>query len=276
MTDIASISRNQLKTRRQDLQQQRRLRAWQGIWRFLTISSLAGGTIWAIALPHWSISQRSPVEIVGNYLLSKDQIRQLLSISEPKSVWQLPTQQLLVRLKATPPVADAQITRQVLPPKLIVEVTERQPVALATSKQQEGFLDEKGVFIAKSFYKQRSDKNWKAPTLKVIGYQELYRDRWQQLYPLITGSAVKVFEIDWRNPSNLILKTELGMVHFGGYGDRFSEQLTVLAQMRQLSSRFATSQLTYIDLSNPTLPTIQLKPPKKPTKEKSEHSSARN
>lgn len=276
MTDIASISRNQLKSRRQELQHQRRLRALQGVWRFLTIASMAGGIIWAIALPHWSISQKSPIEIEGNRLLSKDQIRQLLLIDKPKSVWQLPTQQLLGHLKATPPIADAQITRQILPPKLIVEVTERQPVALATSKQQEGFLDEEGVFIAKDFYKQRDPRTWKAPTLKVIGYQELYRDRWQQLYPLIVRSTVKIFEIDWRNPSNLILKTELGVVHCGGYSDRFPQQLTVLAQMGQLSSRFAISQLAYIDLSNPTLPTIQLKPPKQPPKEQSKPSPSRN
>jgi cell division protein FtsQ len=275
MTDTASISRNQIKTRRQELQHQRRLRALQGVWRFITLSTLAGGAIWAIAQPHWSISAKSPIEIEGNQLLSKDQIRQFLSIEKPQSVWQLPTQQLLARLQDIPPIANVQITRQILPSKLIVEVQERQPVAVATSKQQEGFLDEKGVFIAKSFYQSRSDKNWKEPSLKVVGYQELYRDRFSQLYPLITRSAVKIFEIDWHNPSNLILKTELGVVYLGSYGDRFSEQLTVLAQMRKLSSRFTSDRLVYIDLSNPALPTIQLKSNQK-LKSKLVEGSARN
>ena len=261
MTSIASVSSNQLRSRRQELQGRRRLKALQAIWRFLAIAGMAGGLAWAITLPQWAIDRQSLVEIEGNRLLSQDQIRQLLPLSEPRSIWQLPTQQIIERLEATAPIADAQIARQILPPKLTVEITERQPVAIAMSGQEIGFVDAQGIFIPKKFY-QGVDKTWKAPTLKVIGYRELYQPQWMQLYSSLTHSPVKILEVDWRNPSNLILKTELGTVHFGAYTEQFSKQLVVLAQMSQLSSQVPRDRVTYIDVSNPALPTVQLKPQK--------------
>lgn len=263
MADIASVSSTELKNRRQALQNQRRFKALQAVWRFVAISGMAGGLLWILTLPHWTIGKHSQVVIEGNRLLSGDRIRQLLPLSKSQSVWQLPTQQILARLEATPPIANAQITRQILPPKLIVEITERQPVAVAISERDAGFVDEQGVFIPKSFY-EGGDKNWQAPTLKVIGYSPLYRQHWTQLYRSIMRSPIAVKEINWHNPSNLVLTTEMGIVYFGAYNnERFPKQLSVLARMRQLPSRVNSGQITYIDITNPDFPTVQLKPQKK-------------
>jgi cell division protein FtsQ len=258
MTGIASVSSTQLKNRRQKLQGRRRLKALQAIWRFCAIASMAGGSVWVITLPQWTISQQSQIEIIGNRLVSQDQIRKLIPLEKPQSVWQLPTQQIIARLEANPPLADAQVTRQILPPKLTVEVTERQPVAVAVSGREVGFLDAQGIFIPKSFYEQ-AGQNWKVPTLKVTGYRDLYRQQWEQLYSLVARSQIKVSEVDWRNPSNLVLKTELGTVYCGSYTERFPEQLSVLARMRQLPTRVPGDRITYIDLTDPAFPTIQLK-----------------
>ncbi|NJK47227.1 FtsQ-type POTRA domain-containing protein [Candidatus Gracilibacteria bacterium] len=263
MADLASVSSNQLKNRRQDLQNQRRFRALQAVWRFIAIAGMAGGLLWILTLPHWTIGKESQVIIEGNRLLSGERIRQLLPLSKSHSVWQLPTQQILTRLEATPPIANAQITRQIFPPKLIVEITEREPVAVAISDRDVGFVDEQGIFIPKNFY-DGGDKNWQPPTLKVIGYDPLYRQHWTQLYKSIGRSPIAVKEIDWHNPSNLILKTEMGVIYFGAYNkELFLKQLSVLARMQKLPSRVSAGQITYIDLTNPDLPTVQLKLPKK-------------
>jgi cell division protein FtsQ len=67
-----------------------------------------------------------------------------------------------------------------------------------------------------------------------------------------------VFEVDWQNPGNLILTTELGAVHLGPYSSRIAEQLTVLDKMRQLPKQLDLSQIAYIDLKNPTSPMIHI------------------
>jgi cell division protein FtsQ len=257
MADATSVSRNRLRSRRQQLQNRRRVKGFKSLWRFLATASLAGGTIWLGTLPQWTMGKHSPLEITGNHLLGNEQIRQWLPLKDSQAVWQLSAQTLVARLEATPPIASAQITRQILPPKLVVKVRERQPVASAIAANEIGYLDEEGTFIPQSYYLQK--KTLPATPLKVIGYRELYRQQWQQLYPSLVGASMKITEVDWRNPGNPILKTELGKVYLGSNLALVSQQLEVLAQMRDLSAQMKSDRLIYIDLSNPNSPTIEIK-----------------
>jgi cell division protein FtsQ len=263
MSAIASVSENDLKSRRQELQNQRRWQLVQSVWRFLAVASLAGGVWWLMDQPDWTIEDKSQVEIEGNQLLSAEQIRTLLPLSSPQPIWRLPSQEMGEKLKKTPPLADAQISRQLFPPKLTVVVRERQPVALASSSQGQGYLDAQGVWIPKSFY-GKGEKPLQVPSLKVIGFEPHYRPYWVQLYPLLNRSPVKISLVDWRDPSNLVLKTALGNVYFGSASDRFSEKLAVLARMDKLSSRVSVSRIIYIDLRNPAFPSVELKPQPQP------------
>lgn len=231
------------------------------MWRLLAVGSLAAGCFWLLLLPYWSLRDQVQVKIVGNRLLSAEQIRSLLPLSYPQAVWKLPAQQLSNRLEAAAPIADARVTRQLFPPTLTVAVSERQPVASAPTEQGAGFLDAEGVWIPQSFY-SKSGKQWKPPTLQVLGFEAAYRPYWQQMYPLLSHSAVKISAVDWRNPQNLILKTELGTAHLGAYTPEFPQKLARLSQMRQLPKRLSLSRLTYIDLTNPSAPTLTVKPQK--------------
>ena len=268
MAGIGSVCSSKLKNRRQELQSRRRMKSCQAIWRSLMISSIAGGLFWAITLPNWTIRQGSQIDIEGNQLLSQEEIRVLIPLSYPQSLLHLQAQQLSKQLESIPPIAQATVTRQLLPPRLTIEVRERQPVATVllpgvAANQAEsqtgkiGFLDRQGILIPKSFYK-RIEENFELPNLKVIGFGEQYRPYWSELYQLINHSTVKVFEVDWQDPSNLILKTELGTVHFGPYTSQLPEQLAVLARMRALPGRVKASKILYIDLTNPEFPAIQL------------------
>jgi cell division protein FtsQ len=96
------------------------------------------------------------------------------------------------------------------------------------------------------------------PKLKVIGSPEYYRSYWTPLYQVVSRTPVKVMEIDCQEPANLILKTELGIVHLGPYTPQLAEQLKVLAKMRQLSKKMNSSQIAYIDLKNPATPLVQM------------------
>jgi cell division protein FtsQ len=120
-----------------------------------------------------------------------------------------------------------------------------------------GLVDEQGVWMPLEKY-TALNRSVKLPTLKVIGPPQHYRPYWSELYQVVIHSPVKVFQIDCQDPANLILKTELGNVHFGAYSSRFAYQLSVLDRMRQLPSYLNTSQIVYIDLKNPDSPSIQM------------------
>jgi cell division protein FtsQ len=268
MANIASVSQTELTSRRKKLRRARRIKSFQSLWRTLFVGGMATSLVWAITLPHWVIRQPEQIVIEGNHFLSAKAIRALLQLSYPQSILQVQPQAIAKSLESQGPIAKATVSRQLLPPGLTIQVKERKPVAIAqppnsqnakTSNQtaSAGLLDEQGVWMPKSSYTQL-EQNLELPTLKVIGKNDQYRPYWSEVYQAVNHSAVKVFEIDLQNPGNLILKTELGNVHFGPHGSRFTEQLGILDRMRELPTQVSPSKIAYIDLKNPDFPAIQM------------------
>jgi len=270
MANIASVSQSQLINRRKQLQRERQIRLFQTIWRSLLVGGMAGGLVWAITLPDWVIGQPEQIVIEGNELLSSQAIRSVLPLSYPEYLLQVEPQALAKSLKSHAPIAEAKVIRQLMPPGLTIRVKELKPVAIAQpskspqkvnnekSPPERGFLDAQGNWMPESSL-QSLKPNFELPTLKVIGSKEQYEKEWSPLYEEVSQSTVQVLEIDWQDPANLILKTDLGHVHCGPYSPQFSDQLAVLARMQKLSTQIKPSQIAYIDLKNPDLPAIQLK-----------------
>jgi cell division protein FtsQ len=268
MTNIASVSQAQLTTRRKKLRRERRVKSFQSLWRSLFVGGIATSLVWAITLPEWVIRQPEQIVIEGNHFLSAQAIRSLLPLSYPQSLLKVQPQALANSLESQAPIAEATVSRQLVPPGLTIQVKERKPVAIAQAatpknaksshlNQPAGLLDEEGVLMPESSY-QSNSANVELPTLKVIGSSDQYRPYWSEVYQAVSHSPIKVFEIDWQDPANLILKTELGNVHFGPYSSRFSEQLGILDRMRELPTRVSSSKIAYINLKNPDFPAIQM------------------
>ena len=76
---------------------------------------------------------------------------------------------------------------------------------------------------------------------------------------MIQQSEVKINKIDWQNPSNLILITELGKVYIGSYTSKFPQQLTMLAKLRTITQKIPREEIIYLDLTDPELPSIKQK-----------------
>lgn len=269
MASIASVSQDQLTNRRKQLRRARRIRSVQSLWRSLFVGGLVSTLGWGITSSDLVIRQPEQIVIEGNHFLSAQAIRSLLPLSYPQSLLQVQPQTLAKELESQGPIAEATVSRQLLPPGLTIQVKERKPVAIAigtatpqTSKtarstSAEGLLDEQGVWMPESSYKSVA-QDFELPTLKVIGSSDRYRPYWFDLYQAVSHSPVKVFEIDWQNPANIILNTELGKVHVGPYSSRVAEQLAILDRMRELPTHVDPSQIAYIDLTNPEFPAIQM------------------
>lgn len=216
MANIASVSPAQLINRRKKLRRARQIKLFQAIWRSLFVGGIASSLVWAISLPDWVIRKPEQVAIEGNQLLSTQAIRSLLSLPYPQSLLELEPQALADSLESQAPIAEATVSRQLLPPGLTIQVKERKPVAIAEApirpnakttspSPQTGLLDEQGVWLPKSSY-ESLDPNAELPTLKVIGQREQYQPYWSEVYRAVSRSPVQVFEIDWQDPANLILK----------------------------------------------------------------------
>ncbi|BAY25474.1 polypeptide-transport-associated domain-containing protein FtsQ-type [Calothrix sp. NIES-2100] len=269
MAGLVSISRMDLAQRRQKLRRQQQIKIIQAIWRTFAISGLAGCLLWIAIQPMWVLKSPNQIAMTsGNQLISEETMQSLLKLSYPQSLWRIQPAAIADSLKQQPTIAQAIVTRRLIPPGLIIEIQEREPVAMvqtptspktdSTTKQGSvGLIDASGVWIPLDKYTSVNSTQ-KLPSLKVVGSPEQYLPYWTQLYLSVSQSSVKVMEIDCQDPTNLILKTELGNVHLGPPSSHIPEQIKLLAQMRHLPSQVNSSQIEYIDIQNPENPLVQL------------------
>ncbi|MEH2240757.1 cell division protein FtsQ/DivIB [Nostoc sp.] len=262
MAGIISVSRTDLAQRRKKLRRQRQMRIIQAIWRTFAITGLASGLLWVAVQPVWVL--KTPKQIVmksGNQLLSDETTQSLLVLSYPQSLWRIEPAAIANSLKKQPTIAQAIVKRRLFPPGLIIEIQERVPVAVTQTpgnkKVTIGLLDASGVWMPLEKYTSLNPTK-KLPNLRVIGLPKQYCLYWTQLHQAVSQSPVKVMEINCQNPTNLILKTELGNVHLGVPGPQLSEQIKVLAQMRHLAAKLNSGEIEYIDLKNPEFPLVQM------------------
>ncbi|WP_017314487.1 cell division protein FtsQ/DivIB [Mastigocladopsis repens] len=269
MAGIVSISRADIEGRRKKLRQRRQIKIIQGIWQTIAVSSLAGGLLWMATQPIWVLKTPKDLAISGNHLLSDEAIQSLLVLSYPQSLWRIEPHRLAESLEQQSTIAQATVSRRLFPPGLIVQINERVPVAMTQNYREQqntdtgnnkasvGLLDATGVWIPLEKYTSLNP-SLRLPSLKVVGSPEQYRPYWTQLYQALSQSSVNVMEIDFHDPTNLILKTELGNIHLGAPSSLLLEKIKVMAQMRHLPAKLNPNQIEYIDLKNPDLPLVQM------------------
>ena len=264
MSNTTKISESVLRHRRNKLRHYRRWKVVAVIWQTLAVTGMAGGLVWAIAQPFWGISSARQVNVEGNELLSDEAIVSLLPLEYPQSLWFVQPQLLAQQLESQPPIARARVTRHLFPPGLTLLIVERHPVAVTQASttprpgdaEKMGWLDAQGNWIPLATYSHLAESQ-SLPTLTAIGPLERYRQYWRLLYQGLSRTPVKVFEVDWQDPGNLILTTELGVVHLGPVSSKLNEQLLVLDRLRQLPNRLDAGDIAYIDLKNPASPSIK-------------------
>ena len=265
-----TISSTRLKNRRDELKKQRQWRNFVIFLRAILTMSLFGGVFWFFTLPNWVLSDSQQIQIEGNDLLSDNEIRSLIPMNYPESLLKLSLEDLKENLEDKIPVKDILITKKILPPNLKIKVVEKKPVAIAlASKLSEktkqvkiqpiGYIDEAGIFVSNQLYQNLKNKPEAMPSLKIIGNPQIYLAYWEDLYNLLNQSPVKIMEVNWENPSNLILTTQLGKVHIGSYTSKFATQLMMLEKLQILTTKVPKDNIDYIDLTDPTLPSIKKK-----------------
>lgn len=275
MTNLVTPSPEELSERRRSLRKQRRLRNLQNIWRVLAISGLAAGAFWLMRNPYWLLLRHSDQVIIeGNDMLSDAAVHELLALEYPQRIFDLQPEQLIERLLTQSPIAYAQVSRELFPPRLEIMLQERLPVAVTvpsrpglttdgepTPTSHPGLLDSEGYWMAQAAA-VGLDAEFALPELQVRGFHPRYQSQWPQLYQASQTSPVAIQTIDLRSPNNLILETAIGRVHLGIYDPRrFSEQLAILPRLRTLTGNPDAPAVDYIDLANPQVPAVKLSQP---------------
>lgn len=267
MPEILSVSSTDLEVRREKLRRHRKIQIIGAIWRTFAITGLAGGLLWFLIQPVWVLKTKEDITVSGNQLLSDEAIQSKMQLSYPQSLWRVEPNHLSTSLKQQPAITQASVTRRLFPPGLRVKVSEIVPVAITQTaiksngdstnqKTVSGLLDINGVWVSLENYK--SIEADRLPSLEFIGEPASCRGVWKQLYQAIGASSVEVMQVDCQDPNNIILKTELGLVHIGIPTSKLPEKIKLLAKIRRLPARINLNQIEFIDLTNPETILVQM------------------
>lgn len=248
------VSKSDLVARRKRFRRRQWLWRLLGLWRLSLTIALAGTLAWLGQLPLWQLKTPEEVQITGNHVLSRQQVLGNLGLSLPKPILLVDPQSIEQRLQTSLPLREARVSRQLFPPALLVQVKERQPVAIAPIGGQPGLIDSTGFWVDSKQY-----HNLPSPRLAVWGYEMQKSELWRQIHPQIAASPVAINVVDLRRLSNLVLRTELGEVQFGPFGPRFSAQLRQLDRMRAIESRYKPEDIAFIDLRSSQVPVVRLR-----------------
>jgi cell division protein FtsQ len=266
MTRVSPLSHDELKHRRRTLRRRRRISISQALWRFWALSGLTVAVFWGTTRPTWLIYSPAQINVSGNHLLSDEAVQNLVPLDYPQPLMKVEPEILARQLRDRGPLVSAEVTRQLLPPRLNVRVQERVPVAVVlpvgsadrtsdTQYLQAGFLDAHGAWMPLASFGIGAASP-QLPALQLRGIQPQYQRYWPQIYETITSSPVAITEIDWQDPNNLVLETALGTVYLGPYSPELEQQLATLDKMRNLPDQLTDSEVARIDLSNPNAPSV--------------------
>ncbi|ABB58407.1 cell division protein FtsQ/DivIB [Synechococcus elongatus] len=270
MADLPEVaSPASLAARRRQKRWERRRQRLQRFWRFVGVTAIAAGLVWVLARPLWIIQDPRRIQIQGQQTLNRDRLLATLNLQMPLNLLQLQPQRLEQQLLKAAPLQAVQIQRRLLPASLIITVQEITATAQASRvvvepnqppQERWGILDRQGVWHPLSAY-ERLGATLPTTTLKVRGYREPYQRLWPGLYSLLRTSPVGIQGLDWRDPANIILETELGPVYCGPYNpELLPQQIAMLDRLRQLPDKTSRSAIAYIDLRQPSTPRVQMKP----------------
>lgn len=275
--------------RRKQLKRQRRVRFWQTVWRTGAILGLTVTLGWGLNQPEWKVRSLEQVTILGHSQVSTETLQALLPITYPSSLIQIQPQAIAQQLTTKAHIETVTVSRQLFPPQVSIVVQERLPVAKTTCNQcvlstlntqqfkpsNTWLIDATGVPLPLSSYPALS-RTQSLPELSLKGFlkrpqtstqannivdiDKSLKKQWQAAFPQLHQSPLKIREVDWQDPNNLKITTELGLIHLGKFSNKLKLQLQVLDKMRSLASDIDIKTLNYIDVSDPEHPILELKP----------------
>ncbi len=209
---------------------------------------LAGYGLATFALASSCFVLYSPDDVVvtGNRFVSREEVLNALSLplgttaGAGINVFRLPLEEKRRRVEAIPWVQSAALTR-VFPHRLVVQITERSPVAFVNREGRVGLVDSEGMVLEK-------------PENSTFDF------------PVVTGLETAPSADDLK--ALLVQGHETIEVHFGhqDFLDRFRSFLALLPELRKSNQKLDSVDLRYRNqiVVNPQAPTAAPAPAEQP------------
>jgi cell division protein FtsQ len=233
------------------------------VWRLVVYGALATGLGTVLLRQGWMLQGPSQVEVSGSNLVSREQVIQAARLRFPQPLLALQPRLLSNNLANSLPVEQVKVTRLMLPPRLRVELVDREAVALAQRRTpsglQEGFVDRTGSWI-NADPRSRGRMGSQA-SIRVVGWHERHRPALAKVLEARGQIGPGLKEIRFDPDGSLWLTTlELGPLRLGPPDSQLDRRIQVLTHLnRTLPIRLAGKRPLSIDLTDPEQPELSLK-----------------
>jgi cell division protein FtsQ len=182
-TQVVSMS-----DRRRELKRQRQSKFWKATWRTTATLGFTLGLGWLFNKPGWQITKASQVSIRGNTQISAQTLETFLPLTFPTSLLRAQPGTIKTMLEQNTHADRVSVNRQLFPPRILVQIQERPPVAITTcpncllvaqnpassqpitiGPSDLWLIDDRGIPLPYGSYPKLGHTS-KAPDLMVTGY----------------------------------------------------------------------------------------------------------
>ncbi|MFM7652516.1 MAG: cell division protein FtsQ/DivIB [Vulcanococcus sp.] len=251
--------------RRKELRQQRRRERLRNLWRILVLAGSATGLGCLLLREGWVLRSPAQIEVLGSRQVNREQVIREGQLQLPLQLLSLRPQQLTSRLSVGLPVEQVQVSRLMLPPRLRIELVDREAVAQAQRRSgrgpEQGYVDRLGNWMTSR--QQRSSGSAGSPSVQVLGWQERIRPALALILARRDRLGSPLQQVRFEPNGSVWLRTAaLGNVHLGAADARLERRLDVLQHLSsQLPQQIRGLKVQSIDLSDPDRPELGLPAP---------------
>ena len=248
--------------RRKELRRQRRSERLRLLWHILVFSAASAGLGYLLLRQGWTLREPSQVEVMGSAVVSRDQVISAAGLRFPQPLMALQPRQVASDLMGALPVKEVRVSRLMLPPRLRVELKDREAVARAERRTDRGpdmgFVDGLGNWM--SMRQHMGVRSQGDLPLLVIGWNDRHRAVLARVLKEREVLGPGLREIRFEPDGSLWLSmTQLGQVRLGPPDARLPRRLEVVAHLsRTLPASMKGASPQLIDLSDPEQPELSL------------------
>jgi cell division protein FtsQ len=229
-------------------------------------SGIASGLAFVLLRQGWTVKRPDQIEVRGSSVVSREQVIDAAGMSFPLPLLSLNPKRLSDTLERTLPVHQVMVMRMMLPPRLRIELVDRQAVARATRRtpkgEEAGYVDREGYWIAMP--RGRGVRIDQADLkLKVVGWRERHRVALAKVLDNLDRLGPDLSEIRFEPDGTMrIQSARLGDVHLGAVDDRLERQVKVVEHLsRNLPAQLRGRRPRMIDLTDPDQPELVMAEP---------------
>lgn len=232
------------------------------LWRIVIYCSITYSLSLLVLNYGWSNIDVGEISIKGSQNIKPSSIVITSGINFPKPLFTIDPEELKANLVNELPVKSISIRRSLIPPRIEIEVQERQPIAYADRRgpegKENGMIDQYGYWIPIRMKKYTHPPSGKA---YVEGWMPTHQNWISMILRNLENLGSPLNRIIVNPSGEISLRTiDFELIHLGTNSSYLEEQIKAIQQLsKNLPTSFINQKGTILDLRDPSKPEFQIK-----------------